>query len=284
MTRDPDFLLIGAPKCGSTTLWSLLRRHPEIHLPEKPKELNYFSRHYELGPDWYRAHFRAADGAKIVGDNSPSYCCQEQYPGTADRIGRDLPGAKILYIVRHPFERIESAWIQGRTTSVVRRATIRGMIEDAPKTIHVTRYWTQIEAYRKHFPDDRILVLFTEDLHRDVHGTLRRIFEFLEVDAEVRIDSAEKKRNVSVGNKEVDRKALLHLREKVPGFSIATRLIPGPMRRAMKGKFFKTKLQAKERMDADTRRFVLARIEDDVKRILEYGGKPADFWKLDPDA
>jgi hypothetical protein len=112
----PDFLLVGAQRCGTTTLHLALKTHPLVVLHRLHKGVNYFDLRYERGADWYRGHFplrayarfRTArvDGLPVTGESSGYYMF---HPLAAERIGRDLPDVKLIALVRDPVERAYSA-------------------------------------------------------------------------------------------------------------------------------------------------------------------------------
>ena len=105
----PNFLLIGSQKCGTSTWWEILRRHPQIFM-SAAKELDFFSHDYiyDRGWAWYETLFSGADGKLAIGEGSTAYTRKARFPETSCRIARHLPDAKLIYIVRNPIARIES--------------------------------------------------------------------------------------------------------------------------------------------------------------------------------
>jgi hypothetical protein len=105
----PDFLVIGGQRCGTTSLFRALMAHPQILRPQLHKGVNYFDLHYDRGEAWYRAHFpaRGTDDSRRVFDASGYYMV---HPMAAERIVRDLPGVKVIAMVRDPVERAYSAY------------------------------------------------------------------------------------------------------------------------------------------------------------------------------
>ena len=94
---QPAFLIVGAQRCGTTSMFKTLRQHPAVLAPPLQKGIHYFDKNYDEGPGWYRSHFplRAAarlrnkgSGTPITGESSPYYMF---HPLAADRIARDLP-------------------------------------------------------------------------------------------------------------------------------------------------------------------------------------------------
>ncbi|HET8615448.1 MAG TPA: sulfotransferase domain-containing protein [Actinomycetales bacterium] len=114
---EPDFLVVGAQRCGTTSLFRALLSHPNVMRANLHKGVNYFDVNYQRGSDWYLSHFplratarrRAADGAERaqVFDSSGYYMF---HPHAPDRIAADLPGVKIVAMVRDPVERAFSAY------------------------------------------------------------------------------------------------------------------------------------------------------------------------------
>src|SRR5689334_9595383 len=97
----PNVIVIGGLKCGTTSLHHYLNLHPEIEM-SRPKELNFFVEelNWDLGPDWYAAHFNAS--APVRGETSPHYTARPRYDGVAERMRATLDDARLIYMVRDP--------------------------------------------------------------------------------------------------------------------------------------------------------------------------------------
>ncbi|GII64575.1 deacetylase sulfotransferase [Sphaerisporangium krabiense] len=112
----PSFLIVGAQRCGTTSLYRALAQHPLVLKPVLRKGVHYFDTAYDKGLSWYRAHFplraRAARLHRRYGtrplafESSPYYMF---HPLSPYRLARDLPGAKMIVLVRDPVERAYSA-------------------------------------------------------------------------------------------------------------------------------------------------------------------------------
>ncbi len=104
----PDFLIIGAQKSGTTSLYSYLARHPNILPAYGKKEVHFWDipKNYKKGLLWYRAHFplikELQDAAVITGEKTPNYL---EDPETIRKIKEDCPAAKIIILLRNPVER-----------------------------------------------------------------------------------------------------------------------------------------------------------------------------------
>jgi hypothetical protein len=112
----PDFLIIGGQRCGTTSLFKTLRAHPAVLPPVLHKGVHYFDTAYSRGMGWYRGHFalertatrieRRTGVRPVTFESSPYYMF---HPQAAERIAQDLPGVKLLVLLRDPVERAYSA-------------------------------------------------------------------------------------------------------------------------------------------------------------------------------
>lgn len=202
----PNLIVIGAQKCGTSGLHYYLSLHPEVSM-SNPKELNFFiaERNYPRGPEWYSRHFDAS--ARCRGESSPNYTAYPQHLGVPERMAAAVPGARLVYIVRDPIERITAHWIHNyakRREKGDLRATLLH-----PNTSYVTRskYHMQLQRFLEHFPEEQILVLDQADLRDQRMPTLRRLFKFAGVDPsfehpkfeQVRHSTSRKKRATRLG-------------------------------------------------------------------------------------
>jgi len=111
----PGFLIVGGQRCGTTSMTRALREHPSVFGAAMHLEVHYFDGAYDRGLAWYRSHFplrasarlatRAAGASPVAFESSPYYMF---HPLAAERISRDLPGVKLLVLLRDPVERANS--------------------------------------------------------------------------------------------------------------------------------------------------------------------------------
>jgi hypothetical protein len=148
-----------------------------------------------------------------------------------------------------------------------------------PQFIDTSLYWKQLSAYREHFSDDKILLLFFEEFKQDVHAVLEQCFRFLDVDPTVRIEGAETPRYVSEGNKRSDLPVTNLLRHKLPGFYKIRDCVPKPIREAAKS-YLKKPIEGRPKWEPETLAFALEQVRDDSAAFLAHCGKPADYWDL----
>ena len=113
----PHFLIVGAQRSGTTSMFKTLRQHPSVLAPALQKGIHYFDKNYDRGSAWYRSHFPLrATAARVegrvgvvpmTGESSPYYMF---HPLAPDRIAADLPGVRLIVLVRDPVERAISAY------------------------------------------------------------------------------------------------------------------------------------------------------------------------------
>ena len=102
--RLPDFLILGAQRGGTTSLFASLAAHPEV-APPKEREIHFFNLNYWRGSRWYRRKFRRRPG-EVSGESSPYYLF---HPHAPPRVAADLPSAKFVVLLRDPVEQIGRA-------------------------------------------------------------------------------------------------------------------------------------------------------------------------------
>lgn len=199
--RLPDFLLLGAQKCGTAYLFKRLSRHPDVE-PPVIKEVDFFSKHFGWGVGWYRSCFPARS------DGQPSWSWEASpnnlfYPHAARRAAEVVPAAKLIALLRNPVDRAYSHYHHqvrmGHETLPSFEAALeaeeerlRGKREEMlrdegylplefPRFSYRARgiYADQIEEWRRHFDDEQLLVVKSEDLYESPRETITGIVRFL---------------------------------------------------------------------------------------------------------
>lgn len=208
----PDFLIIGAAKSGTTTLYAHLLSSPHVAWALR-KETLYFTRTFGRGPSWYRAFFPLASrrsraeaagrGPLLVGEATPDYLF---HPHAPRRVHGLLPGAKLVVILRNPIDRAYSFY-RHQLNRAFEPLTFDQAVEQEEQRLagelertlsdesYVSfplqhrsylargRYMEQIERWLRHFPREQLLVLLTDELEADPRGTLRQLTDFLGIPA-----------------------------------------------------------------------------------------------------
>jgi len=182
--NGPNFFIIGAAKAATTSLSSLLEQHPQAAIVQS-KEPHFFSYDhcYQCGWQRYLELYRHCGGRPAVGDASTSYSRIRYHPKVMDRIRQHVPDAKIIYMVRHPLKRMESAYVEHLCTpgSPV-SASINDAIRRQPMILDSSRYGEVFEAYRQRFGESKIKIVWFEEYIADTVGVFQEVCRFLEID------------------------------------------------------------------------------------------------------
>ncbi len=179
--RLPDFLVIGAMKCATTTLHEQLAHQPGICMSHE-KEPNFFSddSQYARGLDWYRSLFRDARPDDLCGESSTHYTKLPTHPAAVARIADALPRVKLIYVMRHPIERLVSHYRHERTVARIGRDVgFEVAIQQVPELIEYGRYAYQLAPYLETFGPGRILPVFLRRLIDQPQAEIERIGRFL---------------------------------------------------------------------------------------------------------
>ena len=174
----PDFIVVGAMRAGTTTLYELLRACGQVALPAM-KETDYFMtpEHFGRGPEWLRKRYSRTD--LPVGDISPNYFKRDLFPGVARRIYETNPDAKIIIMVRDPIQRAMSQYkhmlaMRARTDAVFDPAS-----HDGKHIIDVSRYAYQLEPYLEYWSMDDILIVDFDHLVEQPIEVLDETLKFI---------------------------------------------------------------------------------------------------------
>jgi len=182
--KGPDFIIIGAMKCATSSLHEQLAQQPGFYLSD-PKEPNFFSNDeiYAKGLDWYLSLFQAAPETALCGESSTHYTKLPTYPNTIARLYAAFPTVKLIYVMRHPIDRLISQYIHEWTQKVI-SVEINQAIGQHPELIQYSLYSRQIQPYLDTFGPDNVLPVFFERLYntRYSQAELERICQFLGYD------------------------------------------------------------------------------------------------------
>lgn len=178
----PNFLVIGAMKAGTTSLYEYLRSHPQVFMPDK-KELDFFvsELNFDRGRTWYESQFDDAGNAAAIGEASTNYTKYPIFAGVPGRIANVVPDARLVYAIRHPIERMRSQYLHERLLGEERMPIERALVRHR-RYRDFSNYGMQISQYLDHFPREQLLVICAEDLRGNRSAVLRRICRFLGID------------------------------------------------------------------------------------------------------
>lgn len=126
----PDFIIIGAQKCGTTSLFNYLSKHPDVSLPEE-KEIHFFDKFYNKGINWYKKNF--LNDGMLTGEATPYYI---YHPHVTVRISSCCPNAKLIVMLRNPIDRAYSNFSMEKQRNNEPLATFEEAIAAEPKRIN----------------------------------------------------------------------------------------------------------------------------------------------------
>jgi hypothetical protein len=200
----PDFLVIGAQKAGTTTIYDNLVKHPQVAAADI-KEVHFFDNNWERGVNWYRAHFelerRLAAQSMITGEGSPYYLF---HPLTPQRVKQLCPAVKLIAIFRNPVDRAYSHYhhekrkgreplsfedalaqeeqrLAGEEERIVNGGVMSSFAHQHFSYKARGNYARQMRKWLEHFPREQFLLLESGALNRDFSATFRRVYDFLEL-------------------------------------------------------------------------------------------------------
>ena len=209
----PDYLIIGAHRAGSTSLWAYLSQHPQVSVNfprlQGIKGVRYFDENYHRGEAWYRSHFPSAayraslrrrHGGAVAGDASSYYLF---HPAAAERAAKAVPEAKVIVLLRHPVDRAYSHWLRERRDGAEPIASFEEAVAAEPERLagEVDRilddesyysyahenfsymsqglYLDSLRKWLEHYPRDRVHVELSERFSQDPQGGFDRVLRFL---------------------------------------------------------------------------------------------------------
>jgi len=255
--RMPDFLLIGGMKCGSTTLHDYLVNHPQLAEP-KYKEPGFFSRdeRFGLGLDWYQDLFAGAQPGQLAFESSTCYSRHPHFGDVAGRIHAHLPDIKLVYIMRHPVDRLYShyrhAMLERQKKGTGPIISLDAALAETEEYFDTGCYLKQIEQFTPHYDRDRFFFLTLEDLERDADGTLVKLQEFLGLDVVQTLSTTLKGASNAIGERTMATNAA-SARETLrrnPLVRVAKRLVPKQarsilMKAVMESPIMKARMKAR---------------------------------------
>ena len=211
MRMLPDFLIIGAQKCGTTSLYSHLSQHPSVGTAFE-KEVRYFNDHFDKGVEWYKAHFptlrtrdriaRQTGGRFITGEGEPSYLPN---PAAPQRVKDLVPEVRLIVMLRDPVQRAYSHYQHRFTRNREQRtfeqvcAADKEALKDGWHNLptgdlirlghahysYLPRgfYYEQLKTWSGVFPRDRFHIVSAEDFFADTQAVYDDVLAFLDLPA-----------------------------------------------------------------------------------------------------
>jgi hypothetical protein len=249
MMRFPDFFIVGAPKCGTSTLHDWLGQHPQLYLPSARenakdywliKEPNYYCgdlgiahRRRIIDKERYLRLFDAASSGQLLGDASPAYLYSED---AVNRIFTDKPNAKIIIQIRNPAEFIRSLHFSLIRTDKERKFSLEKAIKSGSKGkvpknagephlydyLEKARFYPYVKMYFDRFGSENVRVLLLEETKDNPLEALAKIYNFLGIDY---FEPSLSVRNVGSYTLD-DHQVGGVVTNKIPGYNLISSLVP----------------------------------------------------------
>lgn len=188
MKRLPDFLVVGATKCGTSSIFRYLKQHPDIYMPGL-KEINFFlnsgsqthRRSSAKDLDEYSAYFSPCPAGAVTGEVAPTYLGS---PIAAQNISKHLPDSRIIIILRDPVKRSYSAYLMAARNGNAPLDVYEAMSDLKAFYINGSTYYRNVKPFYDLFPRTSISVLLYEDLVADNIAFMSKLYRLLNVDAQ----------------------------------------------------------------------------------------------------
>lgn len=200
----PNYLIIGAAKCGTSSLYEYLTQHPSIN-PALGKEINFFDMHYSKGINWYRSYFPFKNfftkKNSITGEATPRYL---DHPHAAKRVYDLIPSVKIIVLLRNPVDRAYSHWnmmvahkredlsfSEAIENEKSRISDFFEQMQNNKEYYSKDYFWygylerglyaKKIKHWMNFIPKEQFLVLQSEDFFRNTSDVYNHVLEFLDL-------------------------------------------------------------------------------------------------------
>jgi hypothetical protein len=304
MSQNPDFIIIGAAKAGTTAIWNWLNSHPQVFMPSV-KEPSFFSfknrdvipRNGPFDPSYsklittnysdYCDLFQPDEG-QICGEASPIYL---QTSDAAQCIYQHNPSIKLIAILRDPAKRAFSQFSHNLREGYETTHSFLKALELENKRrekgwlkffdyLEGGRYGKQLETFYEFFDRDQILVLEFENLKSDPETEFGKICEFLNIKKTCDI-SLTKKFNVASSLKEVPRFQALKRMSNQPNFlkTFIKKLLPKAIRIFVKIKIEQMNLKNTKQITFDEKKLIHEELSDDLALLRKITGMNSITWE-----
>jgi len=301
--RIPDFMIVGAPKSGTTSLYYYLKQHPEIFMPEEKEP--YFFCFMNNPPGFvsaanlsdklwrledYLALFAPAKKNAILGEATPAYLYAHStaIPNIRKVYGEAKKNLKIIIILRNPVDRAFSQYMMFRRDNfedlefqeAIRPDTVKRRLGERWNYYYdylgFGEYSRQVESYLNEFPHVRVYLY--DEFKSDNLSVMRDMFEFIGVSSDF-VPETRLAYNPS-GEPRLKRLHKFLFLERSPLKEIVKRFLPWEMRMKIKYRILDANIKSK-RLDAATRKKLHAYFEDDIIRLESVLGRDLSLWRQD---
>jgi hypothetical protein len=188
----PNFIIAGAPKAATSTLYEYIKQHPNIYM-SPVKEPFFFDFNYEKGTKYYESFFKGYRGEKAIGEATVWYM---SWDGVPQRMHNCVPDVKLIFVLRDPVERAFSNYLMDLCSGhYVPKQTFGYIIRNEGKINGIHRrivsggfYCRYIKRFEQYFGREKMLFILYDDLKKNIQNVEKTIYEFLGIDDSFRAD------------------------------------------------------------------------------------------------
>jgi len=286
----PNFIIVGAPKAGTTSLYHYLSEHPDVFMSE-PKEVNFFSKEEIEAQGLYYTDFKVKDmGAyqrlfdgvkheKAVGEGSVSYL---YYPDTPKKIKVALPDVKIIILLRNPVERAFSHYLMDLRLGLVDIPFENIVSHDVTNQkidlfyqqyIELGLYYEQVKRYLNIFGQEKVKIYLQEDLRTRSDDVITGLYAFLGVDKSYRPDMERQHNAFSMPKRNMIGNLYTYNFMR----ALVRNIIPDKLKNIMKGFVFDNK--PKPVLAPETKRKLQDLYLGDIEKLEKVIDRDLSAWK-----
>lgn len=285
----PNFIVVGAPKAGTTSLCHYLSEHHQVFM-SVPKEVNYFSQEEIEAQGLYYKSFKVrnlaeyeklfdnAKGKKAIGEGSVSYLF---YPNTPEKIQKSIPHAKIVILLRNPVERGFSHYLMDYRLGLVDltyEEIVYKSVEHKnidlyyQQYVEVGLYHGQVKRYFDIFGPDGVKIYLQEDFRQDPESVISDLYDFLNIDKSFMPKTRIEHNVFSIPKS----KFIRNLYASSSVRSCASSIIPSAIKRYLLYTLFEQ--EKKPVLRPETKRYLLEAYEPDVNKLAQLIGRDLSVW------
>jgi len=285
----PNFIIVGAPKAGTTSLYHYLTEHPQVFMSD-PKEVNYFSREESEAQELYYDVLKASSLSEYenlftnvtheiaIGEGSVSYLF---YPKTPSKIKETIPDVKIVILLRDPVERAFSHYLMDYRLGLVdlsfeeivyKSGTHKYLNLYFQQYLELGLYYEQIKRYLEIFGEKQVKIYLQEDLRVDTKGVVSDLYDFLGVDKSF-TPEIEREHNVfSMPKNKLIRK--LYASQQMRSWAV--KLLPMSLKETVVNLLFERK--QKPKLSAETREYLQNFYRTDIQKLQRLINRDLSAW------
>lgn len=284
----PNFLIIGPPRSGTTWMYEAFAAHPDVYMSPKKEIKFFYAPNYARGLDWYERFFAAAGNARWRGEATPNYLDSEESPVL---IHRHLPDAHLFCCLRDPIDRLLSHYFHRLNLEKwdLQIDVDQALADPPTKLTEPGFYGRHLSRYLEFFPQERLHILFFDDLRVDAGQFAREMYGRLGIDTSFLppgVTAAVNPRKTIKPSGTVRRKVYeqLHLLARASYQRLAATLPPSSVetvRRALPIRRLFDMLreeQPKAKLTLDTHRRLAELYRNDVGVVQRLTGRRLDHW------